>query len=397
MVKKYALYLFLGIVLTSCEKEEITNNTVAPIETIIAPDNIENTSPEINPDTPINNWIDGQQSASGLLISSENFDFVSLYDNSLAALLFTRKGELPKAELILDFFANRVEFEFETQTGGFYQFRTANGENGSRKWLGDNAWLLIAINHYHEASNTRKYAAMADKLESWMRSLQDEDGGLYGGYNEDGSMIPKVTEGIMTAYNAIPGYDDFHKNILRYLKANRWDPDLQNLNAWPENEAYTNALDILAISQGVFEDFPKQSLLVADQLFLTSQIVTLSGQQITGYCFDEDKDVIWLEGTAQMAVALQTNGNIDRSKELLGEIEKTFIQGFATNDSKGIPYVTNHGTNYGAGLLWDHADLTPALSSTIWYLFGQMNFNPFLLAKEKNIPENDKFWLLQSK
>jgi len=395
MVKKYALYLFLGVLITSCEKEELIRNSEPPFETIVEPQ-IENIPTESNVDTPIYNWIDGQQTATGLLRSSENSEFVSLYDNALAALLFIEKGELAKAELILDFFSNKMDEEFEIQGGGFYQFRTADGENGSRKWLGDNAWLLLAVNHYHKTSNTNKYATLAAKLEIWMRSLQDTDGGLFGGYNEDGTGISKVTEGIITAFNAIPGYDDFHKNILRYLKNNRWDPKLHNLNAWPENEAYTNALDVLSISQGVFEDFPKQSLEIADELFLTSQIVTLSGAQIIGYCFDEDKDVIWLEGTAQMAVALQTNGDISRSKELLSQIEETFIQGFATNNSKGIPYVSNHGSNYGASHLWDHADITPALSSTIWYLYAQLNFNPFLLGKEKNIPVNDKFWQLES-
>jgi len=391
MVKKYAFFLFLGTVLTSCEKEEILVEKEFPIITVDASDKIETIE---NSGDPVFNWIDGQQSASGLLASSENHDFVSLYDNALAAILFTKQKELQKAEEILDFFELKATIEFEIQSGGFYQFRDVNGENGSRKWLGDNAWLLIAINHYHAESNTIKFKSLADKLENWIRGLQDDDGGLFGGQNEDGSTIPKVTEGIMTAYNAIPGYDDFHKNILRYLKENRWDVKLHNLNAWPENKTYKNALDVLSISQGVFTDFPAQSLQAADALFLTSQIATLSGDEILGYCFDEDKDVIWLEGTAQMAVALQTIGETAKSKKLLAQIEKTFIQGFTTANTKGIPYVSNYGTNYGANPLWDHADITPALSSTIWYLFAQIDFNPFLLGKEKNIPDNDKFWLL---
>lgn len=392
MVKKYVFYVLVCYLITSCQKEDLAINKVTEVTTIIVPDETATTPSEPKSSDALFNWIDDQQGTNGLLTSSENLDFVSLYDNALAALLFTQNGELNKTELILDFFANRIESELKVETGGFYQFRNAAGENGSRRWLGDNAWLLIAIHHYHQASNSNKYSLLADSLESWIRSLQDVDGGLAGGYNEDGTAIHKITEGIITAYNAIPGYDDFHKNILLYLKDNRWDASLQNLVAWPENETYVNALDILALSQSVFMDFPVQSLYAADELFLTSQTNTLSGHEITGYCFDEDKDVVWLEGTAQMAVALQAIGNSDRSQELLVQIEKTFIQSFTTNNAKGIPYVTNHGTNYGATTLWDHADIAPALSSTAWYLFAQMGFNPLLLGKDKNIPEADKFW-----
>ncbi len=381
--------------MVSCQKEELVDGGSSDIETVLAPIETENPDPE--PDggmpNPTFSWIAGQQSSNGLLTSSENQDFVSLYDNALAILLFTQKGELNKAEQVLDFFEGKIENEFEVDTGGFFQFRNAAGENGSRRWLGDNAWLLIAINHYHEVSSSTKYSLLANKLEYWIRTQQDEDGGLFGGYNEDGTAIPKITEGIITAYNAVPGYDDFHKNILIYLKNNRWDATLKNLVAWPENEAYTNALDVMALSQGIFEDFPPSSLTIADELFLTSHYATVTGQEIDGYCFDEDKDVIWLEGTAQMAVANKTIGNITRFIELIGQIEKTFIQGFSTKSSQGIPYTTNYGTNFGASMLWDHTDIAPALSSTTWYLFAKMDFNPLELGKYKNIPEADKFWI----
>ena len=396
MLKKYVFYFGIAGLLVSCQKEELISATVPEVETVMHPEEIEITSPEITGNESIFNWIDGQQATSGLLTSSENLDFVSLYDNALAVLLFTQKGELNKAERILDFFESRIASELEMETGGFYQFRNAAGENGSRRWLGDNAWLLIAINHYHKASHSNKYNVLAEKLENWIRSSQDIDGGLFGGYNENGTAITKVTEGILTAYNAIPGYDDFHKNILLYLKNERWDPNLQNLVAWPENEAYTNALDVLALSQSILLDFPAQSLYAADDLFLTTQTSTISGEEVLGYCFDEDKDVVWLEGTSQMAVAFQAIGDVNKSQELVVQIEKTFIQSFITTDAKGIPYVTNHGTNYGRGILWDHADIAPALSTTVWYLFAKMDFNPLHLGKEKDIPEADKFWRLSA-
>lgn len=379
---------------TSCSKEE-----VAPI--VLSQDDL--TPDLIIPDssstielsaaaTKTNTWIFDMQQANGLLESSENSNFVSLYDNSLAALVYIEQGETEKAEKIFDFFSGKLQSELLSGTGGFYQFRNSKGEQGSRTWMGDNAWLLIALNHYHEATQTQKYSTMAQALEQWLRSLQEEDGGLIGGYNEDGSEITKVTEGIITAFNAVPGYDDFHSNILSFLKNNRWDSDEKLLTAWPENETYKFALDLHGLSIGVFPDFPIEALTKTDR-YKNTQTNTTNGKSITGYAFDEDKDVIWLEGTAQILVAYQQRKLDTEAQQILINLEKTFILSTMLTEAQGIPYTTNYGTSYGSGLLWDHADITPAISSTAWYLFSQLKFNPLALGSDKSIPETDKFWI----
>lgn len=232
---------------------------------------------------------------------------------------------------------------------------------------------------------------MARGLEQWLRSLQKEDGGLIGGFNEDGTEIPKVTEGIVTAFNAVPGYDDFHANILSFLKTNRWDAKEKLLTAWPENIEYKFALDLHGLSVGIFPDFPIETLLKTDR-YKTTQTNTTNGKLITGYSFDEDKDVIWLEGTAQILVAFQQANKSAEANSIIKNLEKTFITSPSFANAQGIPYTTNYGSTYGASLLWDSADLTPAVSSSTWYLFSQLNFNPLTLGSTKNIPEADKFW-----
>lgn len=398
MVKKllpHAL-LVLALTATSCSKDPFTevlsNQTTAVnvTEPITEPKNETPLEPISEADKP-GNWIDQMQESNGLLTSSEYQDFVSLYDNALSAIWFTSRGQLSKTEKIFDFFEGKIQTELLNGSGGFYQFRDSNGENGSRTWAGDNAWLLIAINHYHEATGNQKYYHMADALENWIRSLQDEDGGLWGGINEDGTQIPKVTEGIITAFNAINGYDDFHKKILSYLQSQRWNADEQYLLAWPENPEYVNALDVHSLGFMIFQDFP-QATLAKSEMFRNTQELTLTGEMITGYCFDTDNDVVWLEGTAQMAIAFQVGGYTSDSAELLTNLEKTFISSTTLPDAKGIPYTSNFGTAYGSYQLWDHADLTPALSSTIWYLFAENEFNPLELGRNKNIPEEDQFW-----
>ena len=399
MVSKLQILTLVSFVMFSCSKDELQED-IALETNIFLPEEVES-KPLQKPEEityssfdKTKNWITNAQMANGLLESSENTNFVSLYDNALAALVFIRQGQFEKAEHIIDFFESKMQLELSAGTGGFYQFRDQNGENGSRTWMGDNAWLLIAINHYHEAYGNQKYAQLASGLENWLRQLQDNDGGLHGGFNEDGSVIPKVSEGIITAFNAVPGYDDFHKNILSYLSKNRWSANETTIVAWPENSAYNYALDLHALSYGAFKEFHKKTLSETER-YVNTQIATVSGIEVSGYCFDEDKDVIWLEGTAQMAVAYHQSGNTAKAEQLITEIEKTIITSTASEHSSGIPYTTNHGTTFGTNTLWDHADIAPALSSSAWYLFAKMGFSPLALGKQKNIPEADQFWISQ--
>ncbi len=338
------------------------------------------------------NWIDRMQYPNGLMQSAEGTNLVSLYDNALSALAYIEVGDFQKAEKIFDYFNSRIDSELKAGHKGFYQIRNGLGEETRVKWLGDNAWLLIALNNYNERSGKKKYERLTRELEKWIRSLQDEDGGLWGGYKEDGSRIHKVTEGMITAYNAVSGFDAFHQGILNYLKRNRWNKREGLLVAWPDNDSYYYALDLHSLGYMIFEDFPL-SVLERAERHRTTKMATISGQEITGYCFDEDRDVIWLEGTAQVALAYRVAGEASTASNLHAEMKKAAIRYQGADRYFGLPYTTNKGTNYGAMPLWDHTDMKPALSSTIWYLFNEMKMDPLALGRRKSIPENHKFWL----
>lgn len=332
------------------------------------------------------------QFPNGLMESSEGTDFVSLYDNALSALAFMATDRFEDAEKILDYFNERIESELLNGTGGFYQFRNGQGGEKRTKWLGDNAWLLIALNNYKHKTGSGKYELLSQELEKWIRSLQGSDGGLGGGYYEDGSAIHVVTEGMIAAFNAVEGYDEFHRGILSYLKENRWNEQEELLIAWPENESYYYAMDLHSLGFMVLEDYPISSLNDADR-YITNKRSTTTGEELWGYCFDEDKDVIWLEGTAQMALAFRDAQMKSRADEIVFELSKAGMRYTEDGNFHGLAYSSNQGSSYGAVPLWEHADSKTTLSSTIWYLFNILEFNPLELGKTKSIPSAEKFWI----
>ena len=340
----------------------------------------------------IYNWFSQMQMPNGLLPSTENGTIVSLYDNALAALVFIAKGDKERAENIFNFFNNRISTELIVGTGGFSQFRDLNGTPNGSKWMGDNCWLLIALNNYATKFKSNTYSNLQNNLTSWIRLLQNANGSLNGGYDNNGSINIQITEGMIDAYNAVSGYDSFHSKLLNFFKQNRWQPLNKCLIAYPNNY-YQYALDNFSWGYCAFEDFPISTLNSSFTLFENSKMATATTKNVEGFCFDIDKDDVWLEGTGEMIIAYQKAGMITEANYYLTEMEKALVNSCVYANAKGIPYATNIGTGYMSGILWAGSDSKPVISSGAWYLFGILHFDPMALGYSKNCPQSDKFWL----
>lgn len=345
-------------------------------------------------ESKVYNWLSDMQLKNGLIESKEDGNQVSLYDNALSAIAFTANGDYDKAEKIFDFFNGKLDSEFDGKYKGFAQFRDKKGvpeNNKPNRWLGDNAWLLIALNNYQEKTNNRKYQKMTDKLEQWMRSLQDNDGGLWGGTDPENKRIDKNTEGILDAFIAVKGYDKFHKGILNYLGDKRYNSETNLLKA--AEGKYMYPLDLISWGYGMLEGYPNDALLKANIMY-TSKKANANNNEVFGYSFDIDRDTIWVEGTGEMGVAFNIAGMKEETESTVKEMEKMFIQSGKFKGDQGLPYATNPGTGYGTGSLWDGVDTNIAVSSSVWYLFAKINYNPFSYSggRAKNIPVADRFY-----
>jgi len=334
-------------------------------------------------------WLDSMQLENGLLQTSRESNLISLYDNALSVCAFLSAEQTDRARKILEFFNARLNSEMLVGSGGYFQFRTSSGPQGNR-WLGDNAWLLIAIHNYEDVTGDYQFAAMRDALDAWIRAQQDVDGGIYGGTDANGGVIGKVTEGMIDAFNAVRGFDAFHEGILSYLEQERWDTTEQLFVSWPGSDYYY-ALDNFSWGYCTFEGMPDRMLEDANR-FLNTQFHLPSQRAIEGYCFDEDLDAVWLEGTSQMAVAYLKSGNAPRANSILHEIANVRVNESVWPGVYGIPYATNQGTGYGDGLLWSGVDSQSATASSAWFVMACNEFDPMKAGYEKGIPSELKFW-----
>jgi cellulose synthase operon protein B len=372
---KIIIAAFISLAITSCE-----NKIVEPI----VPEKVNES------ELKVFNWFKHMQLENGTLPSSVSA-YVSLYDNALAAMVFIIYDDIPRAERIFDFFDSRIESEFHSDSGGFSQFRYKNGNPVFKhQWMGDNAWLLMALNNYKVKTGSAKYDRLASELENWIVNLQDTDGSLFSGYEGNKRINLKVTEGIIDAFNAVPGYTDFHKKILQFLEKERWNADISSLvTGW---NLYNYALDLHPWAYCIFENFPVETLIEAD-MYLVTMATEFHEEEVTGYCFDLDKDNIWFEGVGQMVVAFNEAGLYDQSAFYLSELEKVMIQNPDVDSILGITYASNgNSTRFGGGELYEPEYTESFVSSGAWYLFGVKKFNPFGVERKKMIPEADMFW-----
>ena len=93
-----------------------------------------------------------------------------------------------------------------------------------------------------------------------------------------------------------------------------------------------------------------------------------------------------------MGLAFYQAGEYNQQDRLIDSLEKMAIIDENNINFQGLPYVSNPGSCYGAEPLWDHADKKATLSSSCWYLFNKIGYNPFNIGETKHIPESGKFW-----
>jgi cellulose synthase operon protein B len=324
-------------------------------------------------DDRVYSWICLMQKPNGLVEEAENSNFVSLYSNALAAVVFTHKKDFDRAKNIFLWFRNNRK-EFDSAPGGFGQFRDAAGfTSAPHRWMGDNCWLLIALRFYKEKSGDAQFQDMAADIEKWLRALQDKDGGVWGGYKGNWELIEKNTEGNIDALNAVSGYDDFHRKLFSFLKSYRWDKASGVfITDW---EPYKYAPDLISWGYLALGGKYKSFLDFAGR-FEISQRSTL-GPEVTGICFDlADKDCIWIEATGQMALAYRAAGMNGKAGFLIREIEKMYAPSAVKPSCGGMVYASQRGTTFGPEKLWEGADTKPALGTSCWYLMAKWNIDP---------------------
>ncbi len=315
-------------------------------------------------------WLVQHQSASGILGNQEGESFSGLYSNALAAICYLHQNDLRRAEKVFSFFQGHLNSVARQSPGGFCQFwEAASGQPilDRDRWVGDNAWLLIALNHHYYFTGENKYAEMRRTIAEWLVSLQDVDGGIMSGFNQNGLMFWKSTEGNLDCYAALIDYPVEREKIRSFLSTQMWIASEGRFRMG--STVAESALDTCSWGVAALGSDFSSALQYAESVFLRSQISDATGKLIAGFADFAAENRIWLEGTGEMALAYYVDGQSQKAEWYLAELRKGMMASTRFPGTVGLAAHTNDPA-------WSTGSTTIFVPSQAWYLLGAWRFNP---------------------
>jgi hypothetical protein len=359
-----------------------------------------------------------------------DFDFVLrnaafTYDNALAILAFLAHGSpdsLRRARLVGDalIYASRHDRTYtEGQLRDAYAAGdialppgwTPNGKKGTvpipgffdeeqqtffeieqrGMSTGNEAWAMLALLALHRKTGEPRYLAAALRLGRFVRKFEAADGtyqGFRGGL-DDPESNPKPRPWASTEHNldvfaafsalakldADPAWREGADHAGAFVEA-MWhagrrciltgtlDPDQRNEKAG-QLPVDCQAWSVLAIP-GILARHPPL-LGCAERNHRTTD------QGFTGFDFNEDRDGVWFEGTAHMAVAYALAGR-ERDAERLRATLRRAQTTAPFGDSKGLAAAARDGLTTGFDFRFFRR---LHVGATAWNVFAQLRFNPF--------------------
>lgn len=352
-------------------------------------------------------------SNEGKLVPAQEDNSGQTFNNAVTAMAFILSGEKGRAERILDFYAERTDssnqeinyqnFFCQGDSRGFFQNIDLNNSYYpfiSDRWMGDNAWLLIAYKYYESEygfNGKPLYNLVAAYLKNLLLEFYIIDPTGHGGFVRHGwrwgprnSPNPQNDyqlhetdslgnpigheEGNIDAYAALKLCGEFDKAekvkewIDYRMSVLQGNPGLPlDLYSW-RSLAFCNDGLYYKLLVNVPENSPG-----------FKKHITFNGREVTGFFSRDDISVdnIWLDGLGHMVCAFYSSDYPDKGNFYSAQLDSFLIQRLIGNsDCYAVPYTANISGGY------DWVDITKGFSSSCsWYIFAKHGFNPFTFEK----------------
>lgn len=343
-------------------------------------------------------------------------DTAFIYDNAVTALAFIATGDQQRAKQVIDaiiYAQNNDRFYKDGRIRNAYRGKKFVSNDGvvqlpgwfdtkENRWLEDEfqvsthtgnvAWAMLALLGYYETYGGSSYLTATEKMGEWVeKNCRDFRGaggyiGGFSGWEPNPKLLKyKATEHNLDLYAAFQRLYLITNNSVWQERANAAKKLV--LSMWDEGEGkfWTGTkldgetanqdnipLDVQAWAPLALKDEGKpywKALSYAQKHHSVAD----------GFDFNQDRDRIWYEGTAQMAVAYHFTGQIDKSKTLVSVLLA------AQDASGGIPAVNQDGLTTGFSLPngkpWLYFNRLH-VGATAWTVLAEKGVNPFWLGSK---------------
>lgn len=327
-----------------------------------------------------------------------------VYDEALATIALAGCDALPEALRIGE--ALRLAVTTDTRLRNVYRagvvgekvLRNGWWDAARNRWVEDGyqagtatgnvAWVALALLAMHDATHDGKWLDAARVLGHWVVANESDArgaGGYRGGLNGfDESPVPLAWKSTEHALDLVAVFewlaavdragDDWKKHAVhaRTFVDAQWDEtgghfaigtDVDGVHA----NLQSSALDVQLWSQLVPRAEPgwKRALAYAERAHGVE----------CGFDFDADRDGIWIEGTAQAALAYRVRGDRAAADRRLACVANEFSPGgyaYATRE----PRITTGLAADAYYFRWPH------LGATAWVALAAVHRNPYVAERQ---------------
>lgn len=343
-------------------------------------------------------------------------DTAFTYDNAVAALAFITLGDQQRAKQVIDaiiYAQNNDRFYKDGRIRNAYRGKQLISNDGivqlpgwfdtqENRWVEDEfqvsthtgnvAWAMLALLGYYETYGGSSYLSATEKMGEWIeKNCRDSRGaggylGGFSGWEPNPNILKyKATEHNIDLYVAFQRLYLITNKLLWQERANTAKKFV--LSMWDEGEGKfwtgTNLDGVTVNKNNIPLDIQAwASLALRDEGKPYWRALSYAQQHHSvgdGFDFNQDRDRIWYEGTAQMAVAYHYTNQIDKSRTLISVILA------AQDASGGIPAVNQDGLTTGFSLPngepWLYFNRLH-VGATAWTVLAQKGVNPFWLGSK---------------
>ncbi len=343
------------------------------------------------------------------------------YDNALALMAFLAMEDRARAKLLADAFVYAQQHDRYYDDGRLrnaYQAGdliiapgwTPNNRVGTvrlpgwwneveQKWYEDEefvgsatgnlAWAMIALLNYYEQFGGEQYLTAAITLGNWIESHTRDTrgaGGYTSGYKgwepNPTKLLWKSTEHNLDLYVA---FERLYKITGDHAWRERANHARNFVEAmWNEEKGFywTGTLEdgVTVNTQNVPLDTQTWAFLAFGPNERTRRAIAYAERlhratwgNYEGFDFNDDQDMPWFEGTAQMVVAYWVLGEVNKARFYLNELRE--VQATAPNgNGKGIVAAPADGLTTGFDWLYFNR---LHVGATAWYIFAELWYNPY--------------------
>lgn len=264
---------------------------------------------------------------------------------------------------------------------------------------GNNAWVGIALLALYRRTSNPAYLTAAIRLGNFVQTFRNISG-AYQGF-QGGIINPESTNPTRRIYASSEHNLDvyaFFTELNRLTGQAQWQADAQHAQQFVETmwEIARGCYLTGTIDPSTRNSTPGQLpldvqawsiLALPNTLSIHPQVLNCAEQNhrvthhsFNGYDFNEDRDGVWFEGTAQMATAYALTSQQTIRENILQELRRAQQTPPNNGDMKGLVASCHEGVSTGFGFNYY---LRLHIGATAWNVFAHKGVNPYYLVGRK--------------